>query len=371
MPNSKSSVTSPLGSLPAGVGVVGLEAALRQIATRKTWDVQQPLPTTRELGIRYGISNASSCRLLKRLNDEDVLWRRENGRYYLAEGRDLFERRKPYACLLRKLQNWSRIYQGIMSGFSQAFGRNRAGMLFVHNEALVRHADTAHPPLHAGPPAQREALTEFFRDTKDQVGGILLDDIWLDEVLEDFADQLGNAVIVCRPTRLRGLASVAVDFHMSAILAVGHLFARGYEQIYIAVPFQGAAPVDLMCAAAQRAAVTLGRAIDEQNICLVATPEERTVFINRLKVARCRVGVFCPEDNVALILRRSLREGGIACPEVVGIISGMGTDIVSDQNMTTLKIDFESIGREAGEILAEGTHRTTTLPAALVIGQTT
>jgi len=357
--------------MPAGEGVAGLEAALRRLAGQKTWNVQVPLPTTRELGDRYGISNASACRLLKKLDEEEVVWRRENGRYYVAESRRLFERRKPYACLLRKLQNWSRIYQGIMSGFSQAFGRNGAAMLFVHNESLVRHTDTAHPPIHAGPAAQREALAEFFRDHDDQFGGILLDDVWLDEVLEEFADQLGNAVIVCRPTRLPGLASVAVDFDSSAVLAIGHLFARGYEEIWIAVPFHGAAPVDLMRAAARKAAATLGRPIEDQNVCQVATPEDRAVFIQRLKETRKRVGVFCPEDNVALILRRGLREAGIACPERVGIISGMGTDIVTDRNITTLQIDYERIGREAGEILAEGTHRTTTLPTRLVLGQTT
>lgn len=371
MPNTKSSVTSSGKDLPEGRGVAGMEAALRRLAVQKTWDIQLPLPTTRELGERYGISNASACRLLKRLDEEEVVWRRENGRYYMAESRRLFERRKPYACLLRKLQNWSRIYQGVMSGFSQAFGRNRAAMLFVHNEGLVRHADTAHPPVHAGPAAQREALAEFFRDHDDQFGGVLLDDVWLDEVLEEFAGKLENAVIVCRPTRLPGLASVSVDFDSSAVLAIGHLFARGYEEIRIAVPFRGAAPVDLMCAAAQRAAATLGRPIEDRNVGLVATPDERAEFIRRLKETPKRVGVFCLEDNVALILRRSLQEAGVACPERVGIISGMGTDIVTDRNITTLQIDYERIGREAGEILADGTHRTIMLPTALVLGQTT
>ncbi len=49
----------------------------------------------------------------------------------------------------------------------------------------------------------------------------------------------------------------------------------------------------------------------------------------------------------------------------------MGTDIVTDRNITTLQIDYERIGREAGEILADGTHRHVTLPTALVLGQTT
>ncbi|MBL9214471.1 MAG: LacI family DNA-binding transcriptional regulator [Opitutaceae bacterium] len=354
-----------------GEGVPGLERAVRRLAELKSWDAQAPLPTTRELGERYRISNASACRLLKRLDDEEVIWRRSNGRYYLTESRRLFERPKQYACLLRKLQNWSRIYQGVMSGFSQAFGRNRAAMLFVHNETLVRHADTAHPPVHAGAAAQREALAEFFRDHDDPFGGILLDDVWLDDVLAEFADRLGNAVIVCRPSRLPGLSSVAVDFDTSAVLAIGHLYARGFEEIWLAVPFTTAAPVDLMSQAAVKAAATLGQPIDEKNICLVALPEERERFVQRLKESRKRVGVFCLEDNVAQILYRQLQEAGIACPARVGLLSGMGTDIVTERRITTLQIDYEKIGLTAGELLLGGEPRAVTLPATLVRGETT
>lgn len=371
MPSNKQLVTSNSALLRPGKGVTELEAALRRLALKKSWDAKTPLPTTRELGDRYGVSNASACRLLKKLDAEKVLWRRANGRYYPLESRHMFERRKPYACLLRKLRHWSRIYQGIMSGFSQAFGRNRAAMLFVHNESLVRHADTEHPPLHAGATAQHEAIAEFFRDYEDQFGGILLDDVWLDDVLEEFSAQLTNAVIVCRKTRLPGLASVSIDFESSAVLAVGHLFARGYEEIWIAVPFSGAAPVDLMRAAALRAASMLGRPIEESNVCQVSTPAERAEFVRRLQATSRRVGIFCLEDNIAAILRGNIADANIACPGRAGIISAMGTNIVTDRNITTLVIDYERIGLEAGKILADGSHRAITLPTMLALGQTT
>jgi hypothetical protein len=350
---------------------MGLESALRKLTEQKVWNVQEPLPTTRELGERYHISNASACRLLKRLDEEEVVWRRPNGRYYVAESRRIFERPKPYACLLRKLQNWSRSYQGIMSGFSEAFGRSRAAMLFVHNETLVRHADTANPPVHATAPAQREALEEFFRDHDEPFGGILLDDVWLDDVLEEFAPRLGNAVIVCRPTRLPGLASVSADFDSSAVLAIGHLYARGYEEIWLAVPFTNAAPVDLMSRAAVGAAAMLGKRIDEKNIHSVATPADREKFIARVADAKKRIGIFCLEDNVSLLLRSALTTAGIMTPEQVGLVSGMGTDIVIDRAITSLQIDYRQIGLTAGEILASGTPRHVTVPTRLVLGETT
>ncbi len=155
------------------------------------------------------------CRLLKRLDDGRVIWRRENGRYYLNESRRLLERRRPYACLLRKLQHWSRMYQAVMTGFSQAFGRNKTAMLFIHDEGLVRHADTAHPPVHAGLAQQRAALAEFFHHHDDQFAGILFDDVWLDEALRKYSAQLDNSVVVCRTTSIPGLSSVSAD-HVAA-----------------------------------------------------------------------------------------------------------------------------------------------------------
>ncbi|HUR57601.1 MAG TPA: substrate-binding domain-containing protein [Opitutaceae bacterium] len=367
MPKSVAKAAAPRSS-PRGVPA--LEKAVRHLVGEKKWGVGKPLPTTREYGDRFGISNASVCRLLKRLGSENVIWRRPNGRYYLKESRHLLERRRPFACLLRKLQHWSHMYQAIMTGFSQAFGRKTASMLFVHNESLVRHADTAHPPVHAGVSAQREALAEFFHHHDDQFAGILLDDVWLDEAIAKFSNQLENAVVVGRTTTLPALCSVSVDFEASARLAMGHLHARGFEEILIAVPFSNSAPVDLMLAAATHAAAALGPPLDPQNICSAATPDDRAQLIERLKKAKRRTGVFCLEDNVSLLLHRAIVQAGIECPRRVGLMSGMG-DIVIERGISSVKIDYELIGRIAGEQLISKERRSVGVPAALVPAQTT
>jgi hypothetical protein len=365
---TRSSKSSPRPS--SSNGVAELERAVKQLVFAKGLDIHKPLPTTRELGEQHQISNASACRLLKRLDDEGVIWRRDNGRYYPNESRRLFERRKPYACLIRKLQHWSRMYHAIMSGFSQAFGRSKASMLFVHNESLVRHADTEHPPVHAGLSAQRAALAEFFHHHEDQFGGILFDDVWLDEALVKFAGEFSNAVVVCRTTTLPQLSSVSVDFEASALTAIAHLYARGYEEIWIAVPFANSAPVDLMQAAALKAATGLGSRIEPKNICSAATPASRERLIARLKAAKKRVGVFCLEDNISLVLSRALTANGVECPQRIGLLSGMG-DIVSELGVSSIKIDYEAIGQTAGEILVSRKHRIVKHPSRLVLGKTT
>ncbi|MBI5382254.1 MAG: LacI family DNA-binding transcriptional regulator [Opitutae bacterium] len=357
--------------LAAGAGVAELETALRQLVTTKAWDITRPLPTTRELGTRYRISNASVCRLLLRLKDEGTIWRRDNGRYFLNESRRLYARRKPHACLLRKLEHWSRTYQGIMSGVSQALGPDRAALLFVHNESLVRHADTAFPPHHADAEAQRELLAEFFRDHDRQFHGILLDEVWLDEALREFAPQLAHAVLVGRPTALPELSSVSADIDASAQLAVAHLFSRGFDTLWLAVPFENSVAIQLMKSAVRRATEQLGRPLTETQIHSVATPEDRAQFVERLRAAPERSGVFCLEDNVSLLLHRALAAAGIACPERVGLLSAMGTDIVLDRQISSLQIDFAGIGRAAGRILAEDTRQTVLLPPQLAAGSTT
>jgi DNA-binding LacI/PurR family transcriptional regulator len=367
MPKSSAKNSSP--PKPTG-GVAELEKTIKQLVTAKGWDVNKPLPTTRELGDQHHVSNASACRLLKRLDEEGVIWRRENGRYYANESRRLLERRKPYACLIRKLQHWSRMYHAIMSGFSQAFGRNKTSLLFVHNETLVRHEDTEHPPVHAGLAAQREALAEFFHHHEDQFAGILLDDVWLDEALAKFSEQLTNAVVVGRTTKLPNVASVSVDFDSSALMAMGHLYARGYEEIWIAVPYANSAPVDLMLAAALKAAASLGSPIEPKNVCSAATPADRERLMARLKAAKKRIGLFCLEDNMSLVLWRALNEASIDCPRQIGLLSGMG-DIVAEQGISSIKIDYDAMGRAAGEILAAGEHRTIKQPTQLALGRTT
>jgi hypothetical protein len=354
----------------ASVGAAALERTIKQLITGKNWDIHKPLPTTRELGEQHDVSNATACRLLKRLDQDGTVWRRENGRYYPNESRRIFERRKPYACLIRKLQHWSRMYHAIMSGFSQAFGRNKTGMLFIHNETLVRHADTAHPPVHAGLAAQREALGEFFHDHTDHFAGILFDDVWLDEALANYADQIQNAVIVGRTTTLPRLSSVTVDFTSSALMAFGHLYARGYEEVLIAVPFTNSAPVDLMKEAAIAAAASLGSPIDSKNICSVATADERERLIARLRAAKKRTGVFCLEDNICLLLHRAMVKAGVECPARIGLLGGMG-DIVTEQGISSVKIDYQAIGRTAGDILVATAHRQVKLPSQLALGITT
>lgn len=356
--------------LPGGAGAAALEQAVREAAQGDAWAAAARLPTSRELGRIYGVSNATVSRLLDRLARDGVVWRRPNGRYYRAEGARLFAEPKTYACLLRHLEHWSRVYLGVMSGFSRDFVRNQEAMLLVHNESLVRHVDTSRSPIHAGVAAQTHALEEFLAVPRPNLSGALLDDVWRDEVLEPLLPRLGVAVVVCRPTRLAGLSSVAPDFAGAALAAIGHLYARGCERVVVAVPFTGAAPIDLMVAAARSAAAHLGRPLGADEVILASTAEKRRRIVDLMRNGRGRIGVFCPEDNVSLQLYHECRAAGISFPRDAALVSGMGTDVVVPAGLSTLCIDYAEIGRTAAQILRDRFVQRVVLPAQLRIGTT-
>jgi hypothetical protein len=369
MANKKTSGRAVFG-LPGGPGVAALEQAVREAAQGDAWAAEARLPTTRELGRSYGVSNATVSRLLDRLARDGVVWRRPNGRYYRAEGARLFAGPKTYACLLRRLEHWSRVYFGIMSGFSRDFVQNQEAMLLFHNESLVRHADTSRAPFHAGAAAQTRALEEFLAVPRPNLSGVMLDDVWRDEVLEPLLPRLGAAVVSCRPTRLAGLSSVAADFAGAALAVVGHLYARGCERVLVAVPFTGAAPIDLMVAAARSGAAHLGRPLGADEVILASTEEKRRRIIDLIRGASGRVGVFCPEDNVCVQLYHECRAAGLSFPRDAALVSGMGTDVVVPTGISTLYMDYEKIGQTAARILREQLVQNVVLPAPLRIGTT-
>ncbi|MDD2707074.1 MAG: substrate-binding domain-containing protein [Verrucomicrobiae bacterium] len=354
-----------------GSGASELDLALRQMLSQRHLDRLSPLPSTRDLARKFGISNTTAYRVLLKLLEECLLWRHENGRFYHAEARELIEKPRPLACLLRRLETWSIAYENIMQGFSQVCGQHKRGMLFVHNESLVQHPDLSRPPSYASLQQQRQALKEFSLTHASLTGGVLLDDAWSDSILAEFQDILHNAVVVYRKTSLPFLSNVQVDFKAAALLAVAHACARGYQQLWLAVPFTCDAPVDTMIENVVAAGKEVGCPLPKDRIFSVATPEERAAFVDRLKKQRDRVAVFCPEDNVASLLQKTLQNAGLRCPEQAGLISGMGSAVVQSRNITSVQCDFAALGRKAAEILLQGRQTDTILPQRLLTGGTT
>ena len=190
----------------------------------------QPLPTTREFGKRFGVANTTVFRVLQRLTKDGEIWQHPtSGRYYPATARALLDRPKPVACLIRRLELGSEQYRELLEGISQGCGALHRTMLLWHDELLVNHAEPHEAPMFAPVAQQRAILANFLDRHGGAAGGFVLDHVWDDEALRSHADRLKPAVMLYRSCALEGFGNVRADFRCGALKALTHLLGRGFE----------------------------------------------------------------------------------------------------------------------------------------------
>lgn len=333
--------------------------------------VDQPLPTTRELGERFGTANTTVFRVLRAMAAGEEIWQHPtNGRYYPPGARALLDRPKPVACLFRRLELASELYRELLEGISAGTGERRRTMLLWHDERLVNHPDPHEPPIFASTLQQRAILSEFLDRHGGAAGGFVLDHVWSDEALRAHASRLQPAVVLFRSCPLEGIGNVAVDFLAGALKALAHLLGRGFEHIVYVEPFANDPAVTEFGTALTRAAVELG-CDGRLSSQAAGTPDERIALIDRLRRSPRRNALLCPEDNVAALLVEAARKASLRCPEQLGVLSVMGTDFAAKAGLSCLRYNFRELGRLAVEALSGGQTARHVLAPQFVSGGTT
>lgn len=349
MPRSRSQPSRPRRAVPAADG--GLAAKLRRIVADAPAD--RPLSTTREFGRRFGVANTTVFRVLRGLAHAGKIWQHPaNGRFYPAAARALLDRPKPVACLIRRIELCSELYRELLEGVSSGCGAQRRAMLLWHDEILVNHPDPHEPPVFASIAEQKAILSDFLDRHGPATGGFLLDHLWSDEALRAHAARLQPAVMLYRSCAVEGCGNVRADFHSGALKALAHLLGRGFEQIVPVEPFAGDAAVTEFGLALKTAAGELDCRGRLSIAASASTPRERAGLIERLRRVNRRTALLCPEDNVAALLATAIRDGGLRCPERVGILSVMGTDLAVKAGLSCLRYDFRALGRLAVDALS-------------------
>lgn len=346
-----------------------LEARLRRLLAAAS--ARDPLPATRTLGRRLRVSHTTVFRTLQRLVSEGVAWQHTSGRFYPAAARAALERRKPVACLIRRLELCSELYREILEGISASCGAARRTMLLWHDELLVDHPDPAAPPQFAAPLRQRAILDDFLERHGPGAGGFMLDHVWSDDVLRDYAPRLDPAVVLFRRCAVQGMRSACADFSAGAMQALAHLIGRGYERIVPVEPFSGDPAVDQVLAAFEESARALGCERRLARRARAATGREQAALVAQLRRGRQRTALLCPEDNIARLLHGAVAASGLRCPEQVGVLTVMGTDGASEQGLSCVRYDFRAMGRRAVELLDQPAGRQEVIQPALVRGNTT
>jgi hypothetical protein len=349
-----------------------LEAHLRLIAKDEGWPMDRPLPTTRDLAAKFGPSAATVFRLLQQLEVEGALWQHSSGRFYRAAARALLDRPKPVACLIRRLELCSALYRELLEGISAGAGTAKRAMLLWHDDVLVNHADPEQPPAFAGAAAQRVVLDAFLERHGTDAGGFVLDHLWSDAVLKRAGDRLLPGVLLFRKAPQGSpLANVRADFDAAATQALAHLLGRGFTRLVPVEPFASDPAVEEFLAALAGAADALGCSDRLAPVARAHRAEDRAALIASLP-RKERTALIVPEDHVAVRLRAMLAEKGRACPESIGLLAVMGTDVAGATGITRLAFDFRAMGRAAVALLQENSPKDTKVFAPrLDIGSST
>lgn len=325
-----------------------LEAWLKTL--RKTAPLTEPIPASRALAKRYGVVHTSVFRQLQRLEAEGLLWKAENGRFYFPEARPLVQKARPIACLFRKIENWSLLYQELMEGIAQGCENQGLGSLLWHEEALVHHSDPGAAPVFADARRQTQSLQRFVERYGDDVGGIILDHIWTDSSIARLPESLRkNAVLLCRPTS-ETLPAVYPDFRAASTLALARLSALGYEKIHPVRPFPHDASVEHCINCLVASVTSPGTSGRLGPVFSAETPAARTRLLRSLTLTSTRTALIFPEDNVALLFWQECLRAKLPCPEKIGILSLQGTRAAANGQLTHIRTNYHELGQRAVEL---------------------
>src|SRR5690606_36030673 len=170
--NRSSTSASSRPAAPLDVELVA--RSIRRILA--TAPADKPLPSTRELGKRFNVANATAFRVLQKLAEDGEVWQHPtSGRYYPSTARELLEQPKPTACLIRRLELDSEQYRELLEGVSLGCGVLHRTMMLWHDVHLVNHPDPRSPPVFAPVAQQKEILRQFLQRHGKAAGGFLLD----------------------------------------------------------------------------------------------------------------------------------------------------------------------------------------------------
>lgn len=332
----------------------------------------KPLPATRALGEKFGISHGTVFRLLARLEKEGKVWRHANGRIYPALAGKVLGRAKPLAVMLRRMLAWSSLCREVMEGFTDECGERDRPILLFHNRNLMVQEMADSGLKVASNRSQKEMLREFVLLHGDSVGGVLFDEVWRDESIREALPPEVAAVSFSRASVLPQVGSVAADFKAGALLAMSHLLASGYEKILLVDPLPDYEPARrFLKLAAEVHREISGRELPGSRIVELHSADQRREFLRKLAGSKTRTGLICPEDNLSLSLAREMRAAAIPLGRLHGLVSVMGTSAIAAGDISCVRYDYRAMGHAAAAMLCEGRTESRLFAPVLDVGSST
>lgn len=332
-----------------GEGASALRQSIKQLAQSGEWPLLEPLPVTRFLGQSFGISNVHAHRVLRSLLAEGVLWRAPNGRFYLARAARLIEKPHPIACLFRRFEHWTAVSRELMEGIDTACGDLDRAMLLIHDRALFVQETPVAPTMVGSIEKQITALKDFAALHGESTAGVVLDELWSDEALRAVRGKLHNAVVVYRRCRVQGVGNVFADVDAAARRIIRQARETHCQNLGILTPFPYA-PSDELAEAVRRAANK--EHFPEPSVWDLSHSQTLPRLAAELRRNKNRTLLIGTEDNTLVPAIHTLEAEGIAIPDRVGVISGMGSLRAREAGVTSVGFDFRLMGHEAAKAAA-------------------
>jgi hypothetical protein len=308
-------------------------------------DSNECLPTLAVLSGELNLHGSTIFRILQDMAVEGVVWQSPSGRFYPAAARAGQVRGKPLCFIGREMCHWSRLYQEILSGVSEASSANAGSFVLCSAPSLLRQADSLQPPQFASLDTQRRELDSILKNAPRGCCGFLFDHMWAPEVIESSSCPNGARLQLLRS------ASLGIDQKHGARLVRGMIDRSAFAGVILVVPFRGDPVIDESLDFVEEQ--LQGRIVRRMDFPMAA----------RQVATLCAKGFafLCPEDNMSQDLAEKIaphHKSG----EVFPLIATQGTGILSAP-VSRLRYDFRRLGRSAASALLNGTRLPVLKPA--------
>ena len=314
-------------------------------------DSKKSLPSLAVLSGEFDLHASTIFRILRDMAVEGSVWQSPSGRFYPTAARAQQVRGKPLCFIGREMSHWSRLYQEILSGVSEACSANAGSLILCSAPSLLRQGDSVEPPRFASRETQRRELDGILENAPHGCCGFLFDHVWDSDLVQEAAFPSGAKLQLLRT------APVGIDQKHGARLVRGLIERNGYSGVVVVVPFRGDALIDQVIEC-------LIDELSEQKPILMNFPDA----MRQSKKLSSKGFVFvCPEDNAAHALAKNIASFH-RDREHFPLIATQGTGILSAP-IRRLRYDFRRLGRSAAAAVINGSFSPLLKPSLVSASQ--
>jgi len=331
--------------MPRKPTLLARKARERLIHMAALTDSKKSLPSLAVLSGELDLHASTIFRILRDMAVEGTVWQSPSGRFYPTAARAEQVRGKPLCFIGREMLHWSRLYQEILSGVSEACSANAGSLILCSAPSLLRQGDSVEPPRFASRETQRRELDAILKNAPRGCCGFLFDHVWDSDLVKEATFPGGAKMQLLRSE------PAGIDQKHGARLVRGLIERNAYAGVVVVVPFRGDVLID-------QAIEFLFDELSEQKPILMN-------FSDAMRQSKklCAKGfVFvCPEDNTSHALAENIasfhRSG-----EQFPLIATQGTGILSAP-ISRLRYDFRRLGRSAAAAVINGSFAALLKPA--------